>query len=535
MILKIDSIFEMTKRLNILLVLLGLTLGLHAQLSPVPPRLVVGIQVDGLQHRHLEQLWYRFDANGFRKLVGLGANMSQVHFNVISAGSAPDIATIMTGSTPYYHGITGNQFFNRTSSNVESILHDEYQDGVGTRNKFSSHFMLSSTFVDELMMANQGKSKAYVVAIDPEEAVLMGGHTANSAVWLDETKTKWVSSSYFKDGLPARVDSMNNSGFMEGMAKMKWTPFHSPKTYVANLQDIKDRKYDFEYKLSDKNLKKSPVANVLVAEMGLSLLESGGLGKDASPDVLMLQFTVKTPQEKTLTLRNMEKEDMYLRLDKELQSLTEKIEKAVGTDRVLFVLFGNQSNTHLPAELGENSIPSGYFNANRSMALLSSYLMAIYGPEKWIKGYYGKNIFLNKEKILEYKLNLRDFQQTVADFMVEFEGVQTAYTFNQLMNTGADNNNEMARLRNTIHKKTVGDVLFTLLPGWLELDDNLKAVGEMNEMISFTPLYFYGWRIQPETIRTNYQITDLAPTITRILNVPFPNANLGKPMTEILK
>ena len=161
--------------------------------------------------------------------------------------------------------------------------------------------------------------------------------------------------------------------------------------------------------------------------------------------------------------------------------------------------------------------------------------MAMYGPEKWIKGYYGKNIFLNKEKILEYKLNIKDFQQTVADFMVEFEGVQTAYTFNQLMNTGADNNNEMSRLRNTIHKKTVGDVLFTLLPGWLELDDNLKAVGEMNEMISFTPLYFYGWRIQPETVRTNYQITDLAPTLTRILNVPFPNANIGKPMTELLK
>jgi hypothetical protein len=49
------------------------------------------------------------------------------------------------------------------------------------------------------------------------------------------------------------------------------------------------------------------------------------------------------------------------------------------------------------------------------MALVNTYLMAIYGQDRWIEGYYGKNIFLNKKKDEEKKLNFREIQQQVAD------------------------------------------------------------------------------------------------------------------------
>ncbi|MFT3752077.1 MAG: hypothetical protein QM800_04110 [Paludibacter sp.] len=196
-------------------------------------------------------------------------------------------------------------------------------------------------------------------------------------------------------------------------------------------------------------------------------------------------------------------------------------------------MFGNQTQTHSPTELGENKIPAGYFNADRSLALLSTYLMAIYGQEKWISGYYGKNIFLNKELITQKKHNFAEFQKTVAEFMLEFEGIQSAFPSSQVFSATGDLNSEMTKLRNSSHKNSIGDVVITLLPGWIEVDSKNNPVGESNAIVSNTPLYFYGWKIKPQVVSASYQTTDIAPTISRIIDVPMPNACIGKPIIEI--
>jgi len=77
-------------------------------------------------------------------------------------------------------------------------------------------------------------------------------------------------------------------------------------------------------------------------------------------------------------------------------------------------------------------------------------------------------------------------------------------------------------------------VIITLLPGWLELDDNNNPIGESNAVISSTPGYFYGWNIEPKKIATSHSIIDIAPTICKILKLPFPNATTGKPLEEII-
>ena len=91
----------------------------------------------------------------------------------------------------------------------------------------------------------------------------------------------------------------------------------------------------------------------------------------------------------------------------------------------------------------------------------------------------------------------------------------------------------MARLRNSIHKNTAGDVILTLMPGWLEIDDQSNPVGESNELISYLPIWFYGAKLPVTKITRQHQVTDIAPTISKILNIPFTNANLGEPVEGI--
>ncbi|MDD4970889.1 MAG: alkaline phosphatase family protein [Paludibacter sp.] len=506
------------------------------------PKLVIGIMIDGLQQRHMDLLWNYFDPNGFKKIISQGGSCMNVSYNLVSAGNASDIASVMTGSIPYYNGITGNQFYNRGEEEIQSILQDDGQVGIGTSQTLSAHKLLSSTIVDELMLAYPGKSKSYAVAQGAEEAIMLGGHTANSVAWMDDVNMKWITTGYYKDGLSHWADEMNVNGSFKNQAARLWEPLFNINTYLSRPAK-EEKKTGFIYDPSSKRnknsaasiLRNTPAANSLVAELGLKILNEEQLGSDIYPDMLMLQFSVRTPYEKTTALQSAEKEDMYLRLDKDIQNLLQKIDSKVGLNKTLIFMFGNQTGVHSPNELGENKIPAGYYNADRSLALLSSYLMAVYGQQKWISGYYGKNIFLNKEKIEEKKLNFRTVQQTVADFMADFEGIQSALPSSQVLNMGGNVNSEMERIRNSTNKNCVGDVIITLMPGWLEVDNKNNPVGESNAIVSYTPVYFYGGKIKPQTITTSYQTTDIAATIARILNIPIPNASIGNPIEEITK
>ncbi len=508
--------------------------------STQQPALVVGIMVDGLQQKHLDMLWSAFDTNGFKRL-GKGAAIRNMQFNMLSAGNASDIASALTGSIPFYHGVTANSFYSRKHAELRSVILDPAHTGVGTSQTVSPRNLLVSTLVDELMMTYPNQSKSFAVGIHPEDVLMLGGHTANAVAWIDDVQQRWVSTTYYKNALPKQAADMNSAGTFKTIASQKWEPLFAPKTYVSgrNSNSVKS----FEYtptaptqRNSQKTiLKSTPAANSLVSELALRIIADEKMGRDVYPDIMMMQFSVRTPNEKVFSLQSIEKEDMYLRLDKELQYFFQKLDAQIGMANVLVVMFGNQQSTHSPNELGENGISAGYFNADRSLALVNTYLMAFYGQEKWIEGYYGRNIFLNKKKIDEKKLNFETIQQQVAAFMLEFEGVHSAFTSTQILNNSSASNTEMARIRNSVHKNTVGDVVLTLLPGWIEVDNKYNAVGESNNVISTTPVYFYGWKIKEQQIMGDYQITDIAPSISNILNIPLPNASIGKPIIELFK
>ncbi len=504
-----------------------------------PPRLVVGIMVDGLQQKHLDMLWAYFDPSGFKKIMS-GTRCRNVSYNIVSAGKTSDVATIMTGSIPFYHGITGDYVLNKSTAKPRQPIYDEQEIGIGTKETYSAYNLLASTIVDELILTYPSKARAYSVAINPAEAIMLGGHTANGVVWMDDVQHQWVTTGYYKEGLCKSAFAMNQNGMFKNISSREWKPMYAINTYLSSVGDAK--KTDFSIKPTTPKkksnatiLRNTPSANSLVADLASRIVEDEKLGQDNITDMLMLQFTVRTPDEKVFSLQSVEKEDMYLRLDRDIQALLQKLDARVGLDKTLVFLFSNQTDVHSPTELGKNHVPAGYFSATRSMSLLNTYLMALYGQEKWVTGYYGKNIYLNKQKIEEKKLNFTEIQKQVAAFMPEFEGIQAAYPAQQVLTMGGDADSEIARLRNSTHKNSMGDVIITLMPGWMELDEDMRPVGESNAITSFTPLAFYGWKVKPQLVNTMYQVTDIAPTLSRILNIPVPNASIGKPIKEIME
>lgn len=522
----------MMRHIALLVFIFFFTFSFSQEKQADPPRLVVGIKIDGLQHNHLLKMWNYFTPGGFRQIVSESAFTEKMLHNIVSAGSASDVATIVTGTYPFFHGVTGNSYFNRLDNQVVSTLNDKNQSGIGTKDKYSAFRLLSSTISDELILSNP-QSQVHSIAIEPEDAVMLGGHAATSATWIDDAARKWVTTTYYSRGLSRWADAMNADGTFLRLATEKWTPSASVSTYTFPTAKG-SRTVPFSYNPTDRRegnvvqtlLKNTPSANALVAELAKTIFDRELLGADKNTDMLLLQFTVKLPNQIGSSLSTAEQEDMYIRLDRNLQSLISSFNSKIGAGNVLFFVVGSATDYHSPVELGNNQIPAGLFNADRALALLNTYLMAVYGQEKWISGYYGKNIFLNRKKIEEKKLNLSEFQNRISEFMIEFEGVQAAFAVSTLINFSGDASDVRTKFRNSYHKNTSGDIVLTLMPGWVEVDNKGRVVGEANNPMASVPFYLFGNGIKPHRI-LNARTIDIAPTITDFMKISAPNASVG--------
>lgn len=522
-----------------LVLLCGLATSISAANEPERPRLVVNIVIDGFQPEHLTTLWNLFDKGGFRRLYSQGAVCRQAYYPILSAGATSDYATIACGTTPFNHGITGKQYYDRKTGKLQLSLADPTAAGIGTQETLSPKPLLASTVSDELKMNSGGKSHVFAIGINSQETVMLAGHAADGAVWIDNASGNLATTSFYPLGLPRWADQINVDHSLSNALTTEWTPLNPINTYIFPPKR-NDTAKGFVYSnagasLSDRvqQFKQTPFVNQTIKNIALKALEAEKLGQGGAPDYLGLQFSLQVVGDDSFELLSAEKEDMYLRLDKYLSELIDKIDQSVGLSHTLFVITGSQGDVHSQSTLSNYKISGGTFSPTSSMALLNLYLMAIYGQHQWVTGYFDKNIYLDHAAIEKKGVAMGDIQQHCADFMLELQGVQSAFTVQEILHFDGKGHDEHARLKNSYNKNHSGDVCFTLMPGWVEADASGSIITAGNRKESYVPLILFGYSISSQII-TSANITDIAPTVSNLLHITSPNACTGRNLTLVL-
>ena len=80
----------------------------------------------------------------------------------------------------------------------------------------------SRTLSDELRVKSRFKSRSIGISMDPRAAVLMAGHTATGAYWLDPENASWITSSYYMDSLPGWVRDFNKKNYRDIYLERTW-------------------------------------------------------------------------------------------------------------------------------------------------------------------------------------------------------------------------------------------------------------------------------------------------------------------------
>jgi len=83
--------------------------------SRLQPRLVIGIVVDQMRYDYLYRFYDQYSENGFKRLLKKGMNFTYAQYNYIPTYTGPGHSSIYTGTTPYYHGIISNDWYDKKS------------------------------------------------------------------------------------------------------------------------------------------------------------------------------------------------------------------------------------------------------------------------------------------------------------------------------------------------------------------------------------------------------------------------------------
>jgi hypothetical protein len=92
------------------------------------------------------------------------------------------------------------------------------------------------------------------------------------------------------------------------------------------------------------------------------------------------------------------------------------------------------------------------------------------------------------------------------------------------------------RIVNGYNIKRSGVIQYILEPQWYSGKKDGKGTthGSWNSYDAHIPAVFMGWGVKPgKTVRETH-MTDIAPTISQILKIEFPNGNIGEPIYEAI-
>lgn len=526
---------------------------LHAQNTKndnsYTPKLVVVLSVDQMRTDYLSRYWDKFQSGGFKRMVSEGAVCSNaqldLHVQKISTGTA----TMFTGTYPAVHGIVNDTWYDRLRKKEINCINDDYFITVGSdseEGERSANKLLAPTIGDLIKINTRNKSKVFSVAMNDVSAVLSAGHAADGAYWLDVQNGNMISSSYYIDIFPEWVRQFNEKEFAKMYTQRDWSTLLPVKSYEESMEDdyvLEKGYYDkwntFPYDLKKikekagnyKYLKTTPYGNTIVRDFATNLIMSEELGKDEYPDLLTLTFTSMDYENNSFGPASVEMEDTYLRLDQEIATLLDFLDKSFGKGNTLVVLTSTCSSIYQADYLKEEfNMPVGTFSPESAVALLKSFLNITYGQGEYIEVVGDQQLYFNRELLEKKNISPEEIETKTANFINQFEGVKIALPSSSFAQ-GDYSKGQLAVIANSYNFKRSGDVLYQLEDGWQPVYKYQRTIYNDNSNI---PFIMHGGAVKRMQIRSKIMGEDMVPTILEILHMPIPDHCAGTILEEIL-
>lgn len=516
-------------------------------------KLVVGIVVDQMRYEYLTRFQQRFGQGGFMRMINDGYNCKNNHYNYVPTYTGPGHASIFTGTTPKYHGVIANGWYDKETKKNVYCAGDDSVTSVGTESnagQMSPHRMKTTTFADENRLFTQLRGKTIGISIKDRGAILPAGHTANAAYWFQgKLEGNFITSTHYMNELPNWVKTYNESNSVSKYMKV-WNTLYDISTYIESGNDLNEFEGGFVGKetatfpydlkaLSAENggfdiLKSTPFGNSIVTDFAIAAIDGEQLGQDNITDVLAVSFSSPDYIGHNFGVNSKEVQDTYIRLDKDLERLFNALDTKVGKGNYTVFLTADHGAVHVPSYLKSLKIPAGYVSTTQTKLKFKAFLKEKYNNDELVESVSNNQVFLNREKIKQLGLDLHKVQDAIVNEITNYRNIDKAYTAYAMSNTSYSSGIEKL-LQNGFNQKRSGDVIYVYDPATISYSLTGSTHGSGMSYDTHVPLLFYGNGINKGSTVERTDIVDIAPTISSLLGISFPNGNIGLPIKSALE
>lgn len=531
----------------------------HAPTWTNPPKLVVGIVVDQMRVDYIYRFWDNFTEGGFKRMVREGAFMRNTHYDYVPTHTAPGHASVYTGTTPMHHGIVANDMYVRATGGGLYCVQDDAVSGVGGtghKGQRSPLNLLSGTITDELERRTEGRSKTIGVAMKDRGAILPIGRTGDAAYWFFEgTDGQFATSTWYMKELPDWVKTFNARGLARKYLSEPWdlllprdryhTPLPDDNPYEEPLAGSAKATLPMDvkalYEASGRStvlLRFIPASNTYTTDMALAALEGEAMGRDQVTDLLAISYSAPDELGHEMGPRSLELEDMYLRLDRELERLMNALDANVGKGQYTLFLTADHAVVDVPAYLRDQKASAGYVEVKTLVDQVEAGLSRRFGAGHWVRKRLKEQLFLNDSLIAARGLDPVVVQRAAADELLKHPQVADAITAADLAR-----DTHASGLRRSIQRGFMpmrsGDVCYVMRPSHLAAYANANQRGTDHgspwNYDTNVPLLMVGAGVKHVEVVRRVSITDVAPTIAMIVGCALPDAAIGDPIPEVLR
>jgi hypothetical protein len=524
-----------------------------AQSPAVRPRLVVVIVIDQLRPDYLQRFRTHFRNTGFNLLLRNGASFSEArHLNAATL-TCPGHATILTGSHADVNGIISNVWYDAASDLAVNCAADTSVTLIGAETEGRSpRNLIGSTVGDELKLATNGRGKVVTVAGKDRSAIMLGGHRADGAYWMEDTL--FVSSTYYMKELPRWARRFNASGAVTAYGGKSWDRLLPRAAYAAlGPDDAEGEEGDisssrtFPHRLGESHshmlvsaFEASPYQNEVVADFAMRAVAEEQLGQDEIPDLLALGFSANDLIGHKYGPDSHEVMDVTVRTDRLLQRFFGFLDRKVRLQNVIIVLTADHGVAPLPERVNRLNPGAGTARLTPGVLVTAAEraLRARFGDlagASWIARLAQPWLYLNVRRLQQRGHSVEEAERVAQAAIRRIPEVSLALTATQFRQP-RKNNDVPSAAALSFYPSRSGNIYYELnpyvVPGSARAGTTHGSPWSYDARI---PLLWYGAGIAKGNRYGAASSADIAPTLSALIGIPEPSGSSGRVLREILR
>jgi len=544
------------------LLILAVATGAVAATRP-GPRLAVVISIDQFRYDYLDRFAPYFGEDGFKRLRAGGTNFEESHYRHAVTKTAPGHATILSGVHADVHGIIGNEWIHRDTWRMMESVEDAASPLVGAAPKAarspggaleakagrSPRNFLATTVGDQLKLRFGPDSRIFSVAHKDRTAILLGGKQADSAYWIVDGR--FVTSTYYRDELPAWIAAFNAGGRVEKLFGQTWDRLLPRETYdeLQGADDAPGENTDFGFsRIMPKKIdggeaqvgskfyeafETTPAASEIVGDFAIQALREEQLGRHAAPDLLCVGFSQIDKIGHAYGPDSHELMDSIVRLDRVIGALLNAIEREVGLANSVVVVTADHGASPLPERVRalRPEIPAGRLDTAGADQAVEAALERAFGPapagDYWsLRDNFGYH--LRPSVLAAKKVAQADAALVVKQALLTRSEVAQAFTAGEVLAMQAEGDSLAAGSRRSFFPGRSQDVVFVLKPYFIDRPKSGTNHGSPYTYDTHVPQLWFGAGVPAGRRSERVGVDDIAPTLAALLGVPAPPEARGR-------